>query len=74
MNEDEKTEYSRFDEMPKVTFRVQGEPFGKLNMRPTKINGHATLYNPPANVKYMYAVQKELFEVVDPLNFRDEKS
>lgn len=74
MNEDVKPEYSRFDEMPKVTFRVQGEPFGKLNMRPTKINGHATLYNPPANVKYMYEVQKELFSVVDPLNFRDEKS
>lgn len=36
-----------------IKFTVPGEPFGKLNMRPTMINGHASSYSPNKNNQYM---------------------
>jgi Holliday junction resolvase RusA-like endonuclease len=41
--------------MPKTTvkFVIPGEPFGKLNQRPTMINGHASAYSPKQNNMYM---------------------
>ncbi len=36
-----------------VKFVIPGEPFGKLNQRPTMINGHARAYSPKQNNMYM---------------------
>ena len=34
-------------------FTIKGEPFGKLNMQPMNIGGHARAFNPHKNVEYM---------------------
>lgn len=41
--------------MPKriIKFVIPGEPFGKLNQRPTMIGGHARAYSPKENNMYM---------------------
>jgi len=39
--------------MKKIKFTIYGEPFGKLNMRPTVRGGHARSFNPKQNVEYM---------------------
>ena len=36
-----------------IKFEIPGEPFGKLNMRPTMILGHASSYSPSKNNQYM---------------------
>lgn len=36
-----------------IKFVIPGEPFGKLNMRPAMINGHARAYSPKENNMYM---------------------
>ena len=36
-----------------IKFEIPGEPFGKLNMRPTMIRGHASSYSPSKNNQYM---------------------
>lgn len=37
----------------KITFTIKGEPFGKMNMQPLIIGGHARAFNPKKNVEYM---------------------
>ena len=47
-----------------INFTVWGEPFGKLNMRPRNIAGHASAFNPQKNVSYMQRVKDELFSAL----------
>lgn len=37
-------------------FVVKGEPFGKLNMQPLNMGGHARAFNPKKNIEYMQRV------------------
>lgn len=39
--------------MAKIKFIIPGEPFGKLNLRPMVMNGHARAYSPKQNNMYM---------------------
>lgn len=37
----------------KIEFTIPGEPFGKLNLRPMVLGGHARAYSPKENNMYM---------------------
>lgn len=39
-----------------IEFEIIGEPFGKLNMRPIIVNGHARAFSPNKNNRYMDSV------------------
>lgn len=51
-------------------FTIDGDPFGKLNLRPMNVKGHASVFNPKENTDYMEkvssAVKKQLGEGSEP--------
>lgn len=51
-------------------FTIDGDPFGKLNLRPMNVKGHASVFNPKENADYMEkfsnAVKKQLGEGSEP--------
>lgn len=49
----------------KISFTVYGEPYGKKNMQPRMINGHASQFQPSTNTQYMYRVQSSYLAQTD---------
>ena len=51
-------------------FTIDGDPFGKLNLRPMNAKGHASVFNPKENADYMEkvssAAKKQLGEGSEP--------
>lgn len=51
-------------------FTIDGDPFGKLNLRPMNVKGHASVFNPKENAdcmeKVSSAVKKQLGEGSEP--------
>ena len=54
-------------------FVIKGEPFGKLNMQPMNIGGHARAFNPHKNVEYMGRVIDVLDKAQDIITFGKEE-
>ena len=54
-------------------FVIKGEPFGKLNMQPMNIGGHARAFNPHKNVEYMGRVIDVLDKAEDIITFGKEE-
>jgi len=50
-------------------FVIKGDPFGKLNMQPMNIRGHARAFNPHKNVEYMGRVIDVLDKAPDKVAF-----
>lgn len=54
-------------------FTVLGEPFGKLNMQPLSIGGHARAFNPKQNIEYMGRVIDALDKCPDIVKFEKDE-
>ena len=52
----------------KIQFTIHGEPFGKLNMQPRMIHGHAIAFNPKKNSEYMERIISILNNIPEVAN------
>ena len=55
-----------------LEFTIYGEPYGKQNMRPRVINGHASSYQTPRNLSYMQQVKYAFVESCKDQRFGDD--
>ena len=56
-----------------IKFKIDGEPFGKLNMQPMNIGGHARAFNPHKNVEYMGRVIDAIDHCGSKVSFEKEE-
>ena len=52
----------------KIQFTIHGEPFGKLNMQPRMIHGHAIAFSPKKNSEYMERIISILNNIPEVAN------
>ena len=52
----------------KIQFTIHGKPFGKLNMQPRMIHGHAIAFNPKKNSEYMERIISILNNIPEVAN------
>ena len=57
----------------KIQFTIHGEPFGKLNMQPRMIHGHAIAFNPKKNSEYMERIISILNNIPEVASHTGEK-
>lgn len=56
-----------------MKFVIKGEPFGKLNMQPINMGGHARAFNPKSNVEYMDRVINAIDNAEEFIHFEKDE-